>query len=650
MGVLTPLLKYRNPDKTSDINTRLKTLVTKGIFSGGQVSPVANQLAINVGAFSAVGNDGMITIHDISLGPTTLLVTAGITQWIVLYAAYNDNAPPTLNFQVLTSAPVDPNQITIAQVSPPPLATQVDPGDISYVLADEVDPIQRLSYRGHVATYADLPQDDSSTPYVNREGDTYLVTTDMIGYPGQQLYAWISGAWTTVTDTLLAGLLTKHRANGFVDEQHLTGLPDGSTGEKYGIDNTVSTLPLGAVDAEFGTQNIVVDAATKLALPTRILFTGLSTVSSVTLTGKFYIGHGTTGSATKFFQLLGRTVPDNVATIKGIGILNSFNNVVTLSQVGSGVGNNAKTGDFVIVTLAGTAYYATVTGLAGSDAITFGSPVIAAIVGTDPLSNVAWEIRGSQDCVLTAGVGGFIPIEAIYDHANGSELNPSVVADADGFYAEPTNTPGAINGPTIRLKTLTGGVSTFTGDLTVLAYQRGSLGTITPDVFTKLSPIYPSASQIRVKAGLGWTAGLGDLQAALDAVQLLSNKYRGAFDDTSGVIGSAGEVIVFEDILDLDNVLPPVGRGLFASFAGEGFCTGWPNTATYQLYIGSVVGITSNSPVLTTTSTASNWQAFKTPVYASFTNPGGLLVVQLTMQCSLAAGYAYIRNGAITIG
>ena len=48
------LTKFRNQDATIDLNHRLRDLVTKGVFFGGQVTPVSGSLEVDVQPLAAI--------------------------------------------------------------------------------------------------------------------------------------------------------------------------------------------------------------------------------------------------------------------------------------------------------------------------------------------------------------------------------------------------------------------------------------------------------------------------------------------------------------------------------------------------------------------------------------------------------------------
>src|SRR5210317_1886442 len=98
-------LPYGSSDRSALWNEKFRTRVSRGIFSGGLISPVSGELKIEVGGssgnFGAVGYDGMFVWDN--EGTTKLTVVDGIIQVVVCYSKYQLNAAPILQYEVLTA-------------------------------------------------------------------------------------------------------------------------------------------------------------------------------------------------------------------------------------------------------------------------------------------------------------------------------------------------------------------------------------------------------------------------------------------------------------------------------------------------------------------------------------------------------------------
>lgn len=302
------LLRYRNPDITSDVNHRLRNLVQKGVFFGGDVIPIAGQLNVSVGNLAAVGSDGMVTLLEGV--PETVAVQAGFSQWVLLRAVYVANADSIAALEVLTetaynalTADEQAERIKIAKVTLSVTATEVTTSDISFTEADRIDPVQRSQYRGSVATetalpdWADPPTGVSTT---NRIGDVYFVEDDRV------FSSWTASGWRSVVGTTEAIELTNHKNN----EDDGTLAPDFFEAQHVLVKHrdsfdagTASLVQFGSEGSDFGPTNALVDSDYPLAIPRRFDFAGLVATTTVQLTGTFYVGTDATGTATGYFRL-----------------------------------------------------------------------------------------------------------------------------------------------------------------------------------------------------------------------------------------------------------------------------------------------------------------------------------------------------------
>lgn len=173
------------------MNRRLESLVSRGIYNGGLLTPQSGTLNAIRAPFLSVGWDGM-TVFDLDQNIVTY--TAGQTSYHVILAKYNPlgtPATPTLSEQVLSEAAylasADINyMIVLAKVVIPGGATELLASHIDYSARDAVDPLSRSILRGAVANVAALPSQVSGT---NRVGDFYLTEAE------GTIYYWDGSQW-----------------------------------------------------------------------------------------------------------------------------------------------------------------------------------------------------------------------------------------------------------------------------------------------------------------------------------------------------------------------------------------------------------------------------------------------------------------------
>lgn len=308
---LRTLLRYKNPDISADVNRRLRDLVTKGVFLGGQVNPVAGTLDVSVPSLGAVGADGMVTVLE---GVAeTLTCTAGLSQWVLLHSYYVANDLPVSALEVLSelaydalSADEQNHRVKLARVTLGAAVTEVTSDDISYVDSERIDPLARSPFRGTVATRTDLPDwsdPPSGITRSNQPYDLYFVEDERI------FYTWgLAGtpAWQRVISALEEFELASHKNNeddgtvapDFFEAQHVDVI------HRQALDaGSASQVQHGSEGTAFGTANPFVDSALPLTALVRDDFTGLLSVTSVQLSGTYYVGTGTAGTATSQFRM-----------------------------------------------------------------------------------------------------------------------------------------------------------------------------------------------------------------------------------------------------------------------------------------------------------------------------------------------------------
>jgi len=186
---------WKNPDATKDLNDRIRRIVHRGIVWGGVVNPAPSGLQVIVDPGVSVSFDGMTVVED---AQTTLTVAAGVRNYVVLWAKYNEGgipALPTLMYQVMPEAAYNLHAekdylIVFCVVDLLPAAVNVTLSDIDFTLRDEIDPLGRDWYRGKVATATPYPGSlPLGPPLANRIGDFYFVDDE------NTFYFWNGTIW-----------------------------------------------------------------------------------------------------------------------------------------------------------------------------------------------------------------------------------------------------------------------------------------------------------------------------------------------------------------------------------------------------------------------------------------------------------------------
>lgn len=325
---LRTLLRFRNPDVSSDLNHRLRDLVTKGIYSGGQVLPVAATLNVSVTPFGSIGADGMVTLLEGA--SETLTCTVGITQWVLLHAYYVANDTPVAVLEVLSETAYDAlsvddkeRRIKLAQVTLGSAATEVESADISYVESDRIDAVARSSFRGSVDTVTSLP-DYSDPPdgitTQNRNRDVYFVADQSV------FFAWTTDGtprWIEVVSTADELALANHK-NNFDDgtvPPELYNAQHVLVKHRESLDEGTASLALhGSEGTDFGTGNAVMDEAFPETKLSRIDVTGLTAATKFQITGTVYVGTGLVDTADPHFRIA-EYQSDNLLAVSGEEVL-----------------------------------------------------------------------------------------------------------------------------------------------------------------------------------------------------------------------------------------------------------------------------------------------------------------------------------------
>lgn len=195
---ITAIHGWNAPDSSELINRRFR-FVSKGVFSGGLITPVADQLKVSVAPFEAMSHDGML-LEDKS--PTVLSVEANRTNYILLYAQYRLNGPPYTKWHVYSEEEYQEKleggagdyYLLFAVVTLDEEAVSVSSPDISYAGRHAFDPVGRSILRGAVADEEALATIADVSPTLLRPGDVYIVLTT------HDAHVWDGSAFQRASD------------------------------------------------------------------------------------------------------------------------------------------------------------------------------------------------------------------------------------------------------------------------------------------------------------------------------------------------------------------------------------------------------------------------------------------------------------------
>jgi len=251
---LNAYLAYNAPDSTLAINARLKHLIQRGIFFGGEITATGPAvLTIDVAPFSAITDAGMVIESTTSLTRSVANLTI---NWIVARAYWDTTQPTGVVFTIesLTNAAYlsDPQltllivlgQVDLTAGAPPILTSQ-----ISYANREDIDAVDRLNWKPAVANVAALPIPPLPGAYHhNQIGDLRHVIA------ANALYAWDGTTWN-----LFGAAVLYARADGYGSEPELdrrrTLEGSGITGGRVNNINGWSVDP-GLTLAEHGPGNL----------------------------------------------------------------------------------------------------------------------------------------------------------------------------------------------------------------------------------------------------------------------------------------------------------------------------------------------------------------------------------------------------------
>lgn len=249
---LSMKLKWKNPDASSDINTRFQSVFGKGFITlpaatnlTGKITPSGVALTVTVDPFICVNNDGAVVINDAVSG--ALAVADGVLNYVVLRARYRLNNDPILQLQVLSAAAyaADPELPWLHVVgtvdlrlggphAAPPAAS------VTYELRDSLDQQGRSSWRDPVSTFGALPNPPfTTTADGNREGDVRLVLDT------GSLYWWDDNLqiWNVFDEVPLQAHRQHEHVNGITGDSNPATLVPSVSG---GTNMRVGPVPVGS--------------------------------------------------------------------------------------------------------------------------------------------------------------------------------------------------------------------------------------------------------------------------------------------------------------------------------------------------------------------------------------------------------------------
>lgn len=309
-------LIWKNPDSTLDLN-RMWGVMNKGIYEGGTLTLSATNLGVTINPFIAKSFDGMTVVSDAA---EILFLTAGTTQYLVLFAKY-DIPTPTFQMQLvsettwLTSVNKD-YFVTFGKFVTPALATTSAASTLRYESADYSDKIGTSPWRSMVTAFANLPL------VGNRDGDARL-TTDTYS-----IYIWngTTQAWAELNTT---SNLTEVASRGAVDSmvERLAISTSGLIGSVLNSNGSYSSTPthagIGFGLVEQGTANKLGFSALHTYIHGHFLKTCSQVVNLPTKPG---VG-------TRYDMVYLEVWQDTISTAMGLGYPNSSGGTTSLTGV-----------------------------------------------------------------------------------------------------------------------------------------------------------------------------------------------------------------------------------------------------------------------------------------------------------------------------
>lgn len=174
------IFSYHNLDSTADLNARFKGLVAKGIYAGGRISVTGNSYTITISPYMSMTAEGMAVIDD---SDSSVTVTAGVLQYVVIDATYNPSGDAIINLRCVNASDFSAfrdKYICICTVDMTGVSNSfVSMANINYAARDQVSPVVDSKYLGYYTTEslrnAAYP---SAVPTKQRVGDFSIIGTN----------------------------------------------------------------------------------------------------------------------------------------------------------------------------------------------------------------------------------------------------------------------------------------------------------------------------------------------------------------------------------------------------------------------------------------------------------------------------------------
>ncbi len=179
---------FGQSDGAESFNRTRQRVLPKGIYWAGLHQLVPGQLKVKISAYAAVAFNGLV-VRDLS--ESTVTLTAGLVQRVVLYATGGELGVPTTSLFAIAETTFQGHarkeeMITFLRVDVPPGSTEILDGMINITVRDTIDGIARSPWRGAVASESLLPMPPSRDV---RRGDQVVIldTLEKVEFDGS---AW----------------------------------------------------------------------------------------------------------------------------------------------------------------------------------------------------------------------------------------------------------------------------------------------------------------------------------------------------------------------------------------------------------------------------------------------------------------------------
>lgn len=212
---LKPILFWKAPDSTQDLNTRVRE-IRRSIFptqigSGGVglVTPSSTTLNVTVSPFLAQGFDGLTVLSDSTITQTLPVPPPGPAQvyWLAMYTRYQLMQPAitTMSFvpdSTIQTAVDKDYYVRFAKVTVAPGTLNAAAATWDFSVGDHSEQLGQSRWRAPVATAASLPIPPSyNGEPPNHDGDVRVALDTHFAY----VWSTASSTWSVVSG---AGSLT----------------------------------------------------------------------------------------------------------------------------------------------------------------------------------------------------------------------------------------------------------------------------------------------------------------------------------------------------------------------------------------------------------------------------------------------------------